>query len=308
MNIYPDYVFFDKLISPLTDYQCKRINNQNIKQFGFSTIDELHLMFPNFPLRCHQNQLHQNENNKTMYNGYKQYSKKRRTKLEKDYKKSPKKCLHCNKNITFEKRKNEFCSHSCSASYNNKLKEVVSSETREKISKKISNALSGRQKICKISFCKVCGASIPNKRIMSCSDYCKRKLLSASLKKAFEEGYHKGNLYRSRNNPSYMERSFNQWLIDSDCTYVWELEQPFKRYDENGNYEKCYFADFFFPELKLIIELDGDHHKKQKEYDKDRDIYIIENNVCVNTIIRITHKEYISHSRIDEIKSLLNIS
>lgn len=36
-----------------------------------------------------------------------------------DYNKNPKKCKYCGEIIPFEKRKNNFCNHSCSASYNN---------------------------------------------------------------------------------------------------------------------------------------------------------------------------------------------
>lgn len=36
-----------------------------------------------------------------------------------DYNKSPKKCINCGKTIEWKNRRNEFCSHSCAASYNN---------------------------------------------------------------------------------------------------------------------------------------------------------------------------------------------
>jgi very-short-patch-repair endonuclease len=35
-----------------------------------------------------------------------------------------------------------------------------------------------------------------------------------------------------------------------------------------------YIADFYCRELKLIIEIDGDIHDRQKEYDKNRDEYL----------------------------------
>lgn len=36
-----------------------------------------------------------------------------------NYDKSPKLCVSCKKSISYEKRRNDFCSQSCSASYNN---------------------------------------------------------------------------------------------------------------------------------------------------------------------------------------------
>jgi hypothetical protein len=35
------------------------------------------------------------------------------------YEINPKKCLHCNDEIEYEKRRNKFCSHSCAGSFNN---------------------------------------------------------------------------------------------------------------------------------------------------------------------------------------------
>jgi len=68
---------------------------------------------------------------------------------------------------------------------------------------------------------------------------------------------------------------------------------------------KTYFADFYFPDKKLIIELDGTQHNKTVAYDTERDSYI--NKTYDITIIRISYKEYQQKSRISEIKNLLNI-
>lgn len=37
----------------------------------------------------------------------------------KSYEENPKYCKYCGKIIPYEKRRNDFCDHSCSASYNN---------------------------------------------------------------------------------------------------------------------------------------------------------------------------------------------
>lgn len=45
-----------------------------------------------------------------------------RKKRREEYKLNPKQCLHCSKPLEFLKRKNKFCSHSCTATYNNNLR------------------------------------------------------------------------------------------------------------------------------------------------------------------------------------------
>lgn len=49
---YSQYIFKDFLVSPITGYRCKRITHQNIKFFGFLSIQDLHNTYPNFPLQC----------------------------------------------------------------------------------------------------------------------------------------------------------------------------------------------------------------------------------------------------------------
>jgi very-short-patch-repair endonuclease len=49
-----------------------------------------------------------------------------------------------------------------------------------------------------------------------------------------------------------------------------------------------YIADFYNHEKKLIIEIDGDIHGKQKEYDKNRDRHLKAHGY---TLIRIKNEE-----------------
>lgn len=45
------------------------------------------------------------------------------TKAKEKYSQSPKECPICKNSISYEKRENKFCSHSCSAKHNNTLRE-----------------------------------------------------------------------------------------------------------------------------------------------------------------------------------------
>ena len=49
-----------------------------------------------------------------------------------------------------------------------------------------------------------------------------------------------------------------------------------------------YFADFYFHQHGLIVEVDGGIHEKQKEYDADREAYLIAFGF---RIIRFTNEE-----------------
>lgn len=54
-------------------------------------------------------------------------------------------------------------------------------------------------------------------------------------------------------------------LLNRKCPYE-VYEQPFFKIGDDS-----YFLDFFFPELRIAIEIDGVAHKDQKDYDKKRD-------------------------------------
>jgi very-short-patch-repair endonuclease len=59
-----------------------------------------------------------------------------------------------------------------------------------------------------------------------------------------------------------------------------------------------YIADFYNHETKLVIELDGPIHDKQKEYDKNRDKYL---KAVGNVILRFKNEQVAS-----DLPSVLN--
>ena len=78
----------------------------------------------------------------------------------------------------------------------------------------------------------------------------------------------KAQLYAKelRNNATEQERKLWQYLRKSQLGYKFRRQQPI------GDY----IADFFCPELGLIIELDGGQHNEQAkiDYDKQRDAFL----------------------------------
>jgi len=66
-----------------------------------------------------------------------------------------------------------------------------------------------------------------------------------------------------------------------------------------------FVVDFYCPELRLAIEIDGKIHLKQKEYDRLRQVLIEEKEI---TFIRITNKAINKNVEIvyDEIEKILS--
>lgn len=138
MNIYTDYVFDDKIISPINGYVCRRITRQNIKQFGCESIAQLHTIYPDFPLMCKMTK------DRASLGAYSERSnlvrdlqrKKRqheKSLQEKHYYENPKYCKKCGGTILFELRNNTHCSRTCSNS------RVHSDEVKMKIGKSVKN-------------------------------------------------------------------------------------------------------------------------------------------------------------------------
>jgi very-short-patch-repair endonuclease len=104
---------------------------------------------------------------------------------------------------------------------------------------------------------------------------------------------------RIGNNQSYMERTFEEWLIQHGITNFNKEHHFF-----NPHLNKHYFVDFMFPELMLIIELDGDHHKLLIEQDAIRDAYLL--SIGYN-IIRINQREYRHQLKLQQVSDALGI-
>jgi hypothetical protein len=141
MSIYSQFITPSQLTSPVNDYTCKRITKQNIKQFGFESIEELHITFPDFPLMCEE--FHEkvksgkdSKKHKDHFDKVRAENREMRDKLlaeeKKMYSLSPKRCAKCNEVIPFDKRSWNHCSRACSNSRqwnkDDKIKKSVSAK------------------------------------------------------------------------------------------------------------------------------------------------------------------------------------
>lgn len=110
------------------------------------------------------------------------------------YEENSKRCKYCGKIIPFEKRENDFCDRSCSASYNNPLKEDRSIESRQKTSDTICDKLGIEKRPVKDlteGVCLNCGKPISN-RNKFCNNTCYAEYQRREYIKRWKEGKETG--------------------------------------------------------------------------------------------------------------------
>jgi len=214
-----------------------------------------------------------------------------------NYLKNPNHCCQCNGTLPYKMKHNKFCSRSCAAIFTNSKKDW--SKNKKTGPSKGSKIDKPKTQLfyTKIKQCVVCNKFHP-KSGKTCSTICQKSLLSGITKKRIHNGWNP-NSNRGRQKRSYLEKSFESWLKENFPEINFITEHPFKRLDSI----KTYFADFYFPKLSLIIELDGTQHNNTKEYDQHRDNYI--SHTYQVHILRVTHKEYKNKSKLELIKKLL---
>lgn len=206
-------------------------------------------------------------------------------------------CKFCSIEFKTEFKTEKFCSEDC-VENENKAKLEKSKESKPKQKRKSKNPY------CFIRFleCKECSSrfySTDSKKYPKyCCDLCRTTNVSRTMSERLAKAENRLNLGRGKQ--SWMEKTFSEWLISYNVPF--ESEVQFKNHDLG----KFYYADFVFSQFSLIIELDGNHHKFTVEKDKIRDAYL--KSFYNYDVMRITHKEYRAQSRIDEIKSVLNIT
>lgn len=137
------------------------------------------------------------------------------------------------------------------------------------------------------------------KRSQTCSKACQSKIMSIKASERLRDPNFRKDRY-GRHKMSYMEKSFMEWLDSKNIIH--EHEKHFFNHEIN----KHYFTDFYFENLKLVIELDGTQHRKTIEKDMIRDEFLT--RVHGLTVVRVTHKQYIKKERLEEIKTLLGVS
>lgn len=215
------------------------------------------------------------------------------------YELCPNQCKTCNNNLLYINRRQKFCSRSCAAQFNNSERSPRTEESKLKTAislEKYQASIEKNPAYSKIYqlICNECNLPFSGRapKVKTCSKVCQSTMQGKWLSK------HRAHIL-GNGKKSYMEQSFEDWLT---------LNYSGRWYDEihffNEESKKHGWADFVFPRKKLIIELDGSHHKKRKHLDDIRDEYL--SRIRGYTVIRISHSEYKKQSKIEQINLLLN--
>ena len=193
-------------------------------------------------------------------------------KKRNEYYDNPNRCLECEKVMDFYKRNNKFCGSSCSASYNNKKRNGISNETKEKISKKLTGRKlseehkkktslhlrpGGKHNVEELRFnydktpkkCNVCGNDInyENRHRVTCSDDCK---LIAKTNRKYLNGSRKTIYYKNVVLESSWELELAIFLDDNNIK--WIRPEPIKWND--GVKDRLYYPDFYLTEQDIYLD------------------------------------------------------
>lgn len=228
-----------------------------------------------------------------------------RSKLNRKWEKIIKKCPVCGESFETQKghlREKTTCSFSCANTYfrSGKNREHYNKKVSETLKRKYKNGeikpINGELKSTYKRKCVICENSFTTKKInqICCSRKCNtieinrrpevKEKIRKSMFRRIKNGQHKG--WQSRNILSYSEKFFRKVLQNNEllnkCKINYSVNKRKLGLDENGNY----FLDFYFPDKKLDLEIDGKQHRMEDRrlFDKKRDETLINNNIIVYRI------------------------
>lgn len=193
-----------------------------------------------------------------------------KTKKEIAYELNPKKCLNCAEIILYKKKKNNYCSSSCSAQVSNKNRKQKdrTHDFKEKMKKIVSERhIKNGTKLKHDNKCKVCKEN-SGKRIY-CSKKCRdncfelKGKISEIMKRRFElfPELHPNRLCAGK--VSYPENMLNDYF--KQLGFI-ENKDYIRQYKVGK-----YYVDFVFLDLKIAFEVDGERwHDLESEKEKDR--------------------------------------
>lgn len=162
-----------------------------------------------------------------------------------------------------------YCSRKCANSLN--LGERHSNETKSKISKTLHQRWIDGGGVEFSKSCEFCKNLFLTRKDYQkcCSPKCSRKFrwtqpgyrenIVSQIHARVASGQHKG--WTTRNILSYPEKFFKKVLEGNGFRGKFVTNHPIKKADLGFNCGACYFLDFYFPDFRLDLEIDGKQHK-----------------------------------------------
>lgn len=180
-------------------------------------------------------------------------------KLREDYEHNKSKCVCCGIDIPYEKRKNKFCSHVCSAKTTN-LGRVASKEQKEKVRKAVlSWQEANPDKVEKSQHidltCKQCNALFSVPPSGKNRKFCSRKCADYGHDKTKSGGYREGS-----------GRGKKGWYKGYWCDSSWELAWVIYSLESGVKFiRNTKGFDYVF---------EGKQHKYYPDYSTDTSVYV----------------------------------
>lgn len=184
------------------------------------------------------------------------------------YNQNPNKCQQCDKPISYQTKKNKFCSSSCAATFNNLKRLPRTDESKAKTSITLKGkarfpkgSISLTKTICKIYYktCTVCDKIfvLPKSRVRkTCSRECQTHASVGN--RTYTNGRRLNIYYFNKHEQrevlleSSWEHEIAKWLDNSNI--VWIRPKPIKWFDNDTNKTRLYYPDFYLPEKHLYLD------------------------------------------------------
>jgi hypothetical protein len=189
-----------------------------------------------------------------------------------EYLNNPNKCSCCLIPLSYTNKTNKFCSTSCSATYNNRKRDIPSEKSRTKTSVSLKKFFADNQNtytrkyfeknFCVVSFhpCKICNKLITFRSKKPTRKTCSRECqIHASVGIRPYTNARRLNIYyfnRFENKTVLLESSWElsiaKWLDDNQID--WIRPKPIIWYDEQTKKTRLYYPDFYIPKLHLYLD------------------------------------------------------
>lgn len=279
---------------PLCNREVKILNNTHLKSHDL-TVVEFKKLFPKYEMVSEETSKNLSQKNNVNYIiSIENESQRRKNKTIEEFKLLDKRCKHCNKPILFEKRRNNFCNHSCCASFTLKGRKVVYSPESLKIMQENGRKnIPKRKAVLVKKECVFCNLNfeVPNKSKYrkTCSKECLKE--HRSKNNARQGTYGKCGYYKGVFCGSTWELAFLVFNLDKGND-IKRCELTFKYNLEDGGH--TYFPDFIMD--NIIYEVKGREYgslveKNESVKEAGYEIVMIKKKE-INPIIKIVKESY----------------